>query len=515
MRVCSVCPEWLKAGLRPSEKEKKQSLIIRHQKKKAAAACLLALLSAGALLSAHAAPSVAAVAWQSCQAPAFKGWFSKEAPAARGLECAVLAVPLSYQPQEAAHQREVKLALTRQRAKNSHGALLFIAGGPGQAGINPLASKSAATQQLLSEYDLIGYSPRGVAPSLPTIACPAPDKNAQVYESKEFVESCIRHMGADTLKYMSARDAVEDVESSRRALGNERLNLVSYSYGTKVAALYAQRYPAHVRSAVLDGVVDLAEDYTTQRLTQEQGYQHTFEQFAAWCAHSRPDCPLAAEPEAANQRMHTLLAKLNAHPLTDKQGEAIDSDALIGLMSTEILWQEGWPDLAQTLRDLQKGRTGSYNRLKYQSPMGEHEQDALTVISCADAALQLPREQELQRLRQIDDASRFDNYRAKSDEELLEPCSYWPHAGTDIVHTPKPDPSLPKLLFVAQTHDGTTPYRNAQAMAAAFSGHLLTREGTGHTLVLNGLSECVDKQVADYLLDPAGFVETQVCRADD
>ena len=479
-------------------------------------ACLLAFLALGILPTAHAAPATTAeVNWQSCRAAAFKGWFSKQAPAAPGLECAVLLVPLSYQPQEAAHQREVKLALTRQRAKNSQGALLMIAGGPGQAGINPAVANSAATRQLLREYDIIGYSPRGVAPSLPTIACPAPEDSGQVYEGKTFVDSCIRHMGADTLQYMSTRDAVEDVESIRRALGIDRWNLVGYSYGTKVAALYAQRYPAHVRSAVLDGVVDLAEDYTTQRLTQEQGYQDTFEHFAAWCAQNQRHCPLAAEPEAANQRMHTLLAKLNEHPLTDKQGEAIDSDALIGLMSTEILWQEGWPDLAQTLRDVQKGRTGSYNRLKYQSPMGEHEQDALTVISCADAALQLPREQELQRLRQIDDASRFDNYRAKSDEELLEPCSYWPHAGTDIVHTPKPDPSLPKLLFVAQTHDGTTPYRNAQAMAAAFSGHLLTREGTGHTLVLNGLSECVDKQVADYLLDPAGFVETQVCRADD
>ena len=177
------------------------------------------------------------------------------------MECAVLAVPLSYQPDDAAHQREVKLALTRQRAPNSRGALLFIAGGPGQAGINPPVGKSAATQPLLREYDLIGYSPRGVAPSLPTIACPVPDKNAQVYEGKSFVESCVKHMGEDTLKYMSTRDAVEDVESIRRALGNERLNLVSYSYGTKVAALYAQRYPAHVRSVVLDGVVDLAEDY--------------------------------------------------------------------------------------------------------------------------------------------------------------------------------------------------------------------------------------------------------------
>ena len=479
--------------------------------KRVTAACLLAFLALGVLPIANAAPTAGDVNWQSCRAAAFKGWFSKQAPAARGLECAVLSVPLSYQPQEAAHQREVKLALTRQRAQNSQGALLMIAGGPGQAGINPAVANSAATRQLLREYDIIGYSPRGVAPSLPTIACPAPEDSGQVYESKVFVESCIQHMGADTLKYMSTRDAVEDVESIRRALGIDRWNLVSYSYGTKVAALYAQRYPAHVRSAVLDGVVDLAEDYTTQRLTQEQGYQDTFEHFAAWCAQNQRHCPLAAEPKAANQRMHALLAKLNERPLTDKKGEAIDSDALIGLMSTEMLWQEGWPDLANAMRDLQQGRTRSYNRLKYQAPTGEHEDDALTVINCADAAVQLPREQELQRLRKIDAASRFDNYRAKSDEELLEPCSYWPHPGTDVAHTPKPDPRLPKLLFVAQTHDGTTPYRNAQAMAKAFGGHLLTREGKGHSLALFGLSACVDKQVSEYIIDPYGFVETKLC----
>ena len=105
---------------------------------------------------------------------------------------------MSYQAEEAAHQREVKLALTRQRAKNSQGALLFIAGGPGQAGINPPVSKNAVTQPLLREYDIIGYSPRGVAPSLPTIACPVPEDSGQVYESKIFVDSCIRHMGEDT-----------------------------------------------------------------------------------------------------------------------------------------------------------------------------------------------------------------------------------------------------------------------------------------------------------------------------
>ncbi|UOO81699.1 alpha/beta hydrolase [Uruburuella testudinis] len=473
----------------------------------ALSAVLLAVLP----VSAYAEPAVPS--WQSCHRAEFKSWFTADNPAEPSLQCAWLGVPLSYQADDAAAPaREVKLALTRLPAKAAKGSIVFIAGGPGESGINPNVAASAATRHLLREYDLIGYAPRGVAPSVPAIACPLPE-GAPADDGKAFVDACVKGTGADTLKYLSTREAVEDVESIRRALAVSKLNLIGYSYGTKVAALYAERYPAHLRAAVLDGVVDLAEDFTAQRMAQEQGYQQTFERFAEWCAENRRHCPLAAAPDQAVSRLHTLLARLDQAPLRDQKGETIDADALIGLMGDNMLWQEDWPDLAQALIGLQQGRSGGYNRLKYRAePAGD--EDALTVINCADAALQLPRQQELQRLRQIDAASRFDNYRVKSDEALLEPCSYWPHPGTDTAHTPQPDSKLPKLLFVAQTHDGTTPYRNAEKMAKAFNSHLLTRNGNGHTLALQGLSACVDKQVAAYLRHPAAFKQTQLCGSE-
>ncbi len=96
-------------------------------------------------------------------------------------------------------------------------------------------------------------------------------------------------------------------------------------------------------------------------------------------------------------------------------------------------------------------------------------------------------EQELQRLRQIDDASRFDNYRAKATKNCWSLAPIGRMQAPILCTRPSPTRACPSCFLWRQTHDGTTPYRNAQAMAAAFSGHLLTREGTGHTLVLKRL----------------------------
>ncbi|MEX0632198.1 alpha/beta hydrolase [Serratia ureilytica] len=65
----------------------------------------------------------------------------------------------------------------------------------------------------------------------------------------------------------------------------------------------------------------------------------------------------------------------------------------------------------------------------------------------------------------------------------------------DRPHTPVASAALPPLLFVAQRYDPTTPYRNAQVMAAAFKSPLITRERDGHTLALNGIDSCVDESV--------------------
>ena len=64
-----------------------------------------------------------------------------------------------------------------------------------------------------------------------------------------------RGYGAGLLAYTTAA-AAEDIEHLRQAVGAERINLWGGSYGTRLAQVYATRYPQQVRSLILDGVAD-------------------------------------------------------------------------------------------------------------------------------------------------------------------------------------------------------------------------------------------------------------------
>ena len=43
----------------------------------------------------------------------------------------------------------------------------------------------------------------------------------------------------------------------RGALGERKLNYLGYSYGTSIGQMYAQLFPTHIRTMVLDGIVDV------------------------------------------------------------------------------------------------------------------------------------------------------------------------------------------------------------------------------------------------------------------
>src|SRR5581483_735730 len=83
------------------------------------------------------------------------------------LDCARLEVPLDY---AAPDGRTAHIALLRHRTTHHKiGSLVINPGGPGKSGVE-LAAKLAAT--LGGEpFDLVGFDPRGVARSTPTITC--------------------------------------------------------------------------------------------------------------------------------------------------------------------------------------------------------------------------------------------------------------------------------------------------------------------------------------------------------
>lgn len=486
---------------------------------------VLLLLAVTAQMPAYAKPlfktpatSVGAIDWQPCSSTAFQHWFS-DAPPPPALQCGYVDAPLSYQNTT----QTVRLALTRLPAAGpKKGSVVIIADGPGTPGINPQIAEKGPAWRLQKSYDIIGYDPRGIGQSTPKISCqlsaseetPSPDENdipGAEQQARDMVTACIKQTGVDVVQHMGTHEAVNDLDAIRRALGEPALTAVAYSYGTKVAVLYAERFPKKTRALVLDGVVNLKEDDFTQRINQQHGFQQSFLRFADDCEKSG-SCPLTSEPNRAIQLYHELLRKLHDAPFITPSGYEISADDVITLTRNLLPKRERWPELAAALRKIDEGKADDAVTTLIDESYTPDADDARTVIACADMGKPNADWQLLRRQRQqINSAASFPNY-LPLQEYPLETCDFWPYPGHELPHTPVIAAILPPLLFVTQRYDPVTPYRNAREMASDFKSPLITREGDGHMLVLTGVNSCVDDEVVDYLLMPKKPRRDKSCR---
>ncbi|WP_159565775.1 alpha/beta hydrolase [Budvicia diplopodorum] len=476
------------------------------------------LLIAGIIpFSSHAR----SIQWESCLNSKFHSWFNDSPHPS--LRCGYLEVPLRYKNGTSIEQQRsdktVRLALTLLPAKGVRkGSLVAISGGPGIPGINPLLSTDWPVNKLSESWDIVGYDPRGVGQSTPKINCKVPESasaavTSQEQEARNMLKACIENTGVEVLKHIGTDEAVSDVDRIRQALGDSRLTAVAYSYGTQVAALYAERFPSTIRAIVMDGVVDLEEtkDGFTWRLNQARGYQKTFERFAVWCAETG-SCPLSSDKMLATRQYRNLLNKLHSQPLYGAEDRQISSDDLISLTTSLLLWRSSWPSLATAVRQLSIGIVSKevIGLLDYSASFGDP--DALNAISYTDQSVRELSQIDIRRQqRLIREAFAATNYQPQ-EVDSLDLCDLWPWKNNVHAKRPADVPNLPQLLFVAQRHDPTTPWHNARAMATLFRSPLLTLEGDGHTLALSGANLCVDKAAVDYLTNPDKKRDDSVCR---
>src|SRR5438128_1135746 len=139
--------------------------------------------------------------------------------------------------------------------------LFMLAGGPGQSSdaIAPLAEQLSGVRRT---RDIVLIDPRGTGRSAP-LRCAALEPR-DPFDDLLYADTvaqaahrCIAELlargDADVAQY-STSAYVADIDEVRAALGYERVNLWGGSYGTRAAQEYVRRYPARVRSVVLDGV---------------------------------------------------------------------------------------------------------------------------------------------------------------------------------------------------------------------------------------------------------------------
>ena len=196
------------------------------------------------------------------------------------------------------------------------GDLLVNPGGPGGSGRYLAAAVAyGLNRTVASEYNIIGFDPRGVGASVPALHCdpsffagarpnyiPASQAAEQVLinRAKMYAADCERRFGW-LLPYMTTVDAARDMDSIRAALGQSKISYFGYSYGTYLGQVYATLFPHRVRRMVLDSTVDPAGAWYADNISQDYAFEARIQAFFAWVAAQQRHLPAWRPTRAAAQ----------------------------------------------------------------------------------------------------------------------------------------------------------------------------------------------------------------------
>ena len=162
-----------------------------------------------------------------------------------------------------ADSRSIELPVARIHATDGNAAepIFRLEGGPGISNM-----KLNPRDYLLAKHDFVVVGYRGVDGSS-VLDCPEVEKAMKGGTDDALGEASLREVGDAWMDCASRfkkngvdidgynmMEVVEDMEAARTALGYERINLLSMSYGTRVAYLYALKHPDCIHRSVMIAV---------------------------------------------------------------------------------------------------------------------------------------------------------------------------------------------------------------------------------------------------------------------
>ncbi|MGW5772437.1 alpha/beta hydrolase [Streptomyces longwoodensis] len=495
-------------------------------RKRAAVLCGAAAVVAGTLTAvpADASPShppqtarAAQLSWKQCGTDDYPT-----------LQCASLKVPLDHARPKG---RQITLALSRvpHTSATYQGPLLVNPGGPGGSGL-PLAGfvASALPKAVASQYDVIGFDPRGVGESTPALDCRPghfdpvrPDslplnasvERANVQRAKTFAAAC-GSTYASVLPYLDTPDTARDMDAIRQALGARRLNYFGYSYGTYLGAVYAKLYPQRVRRLVLDSIVDPSGVWYEDNLAQDRAFDDRHRALMAWIARHDATYHLGTDPARIESRWYAMRTALAKEPA----GGTVGASELEDTFLPGGYYNGYWPYLAEAFAAYaNEGSTGplleAYRSFAAVDASGDNGYSVYSAVQCRDAAW--PRAWS---------RWRADNWAVYGKAPFMTwnnawynaPCAFWPVSSLRPVDVT--NRKLPPVLLFQATNDAATPYEGGALVHRMLRGSSLVVEqgGGNHGITLSG-NACLDDHLARYLADgtvPRGSGGTDaVCAA--
>ena len=219
----------------------------------------------------------------------------------------------------------IRLIVIRQRATEpaTDPPTFHLVGGPGNSNVWGIDIEP----EFFTRNELVRVGYRGID-TPKGLSCPEFRKAIQterplsienIAAAKVALRSCYDRLSSEgiDLDAYNVIEVADDIESARKALGYEKINLLAFSFGTQIAYLYALRHPDRVHRMVLVGAG--SREHTITRLWDTGALDAMLNRYAHhW----------NADPEAASKTKDLLgtMRRVLASPPRNWEHIRIDPD---------------------------------------------------------------------------------------------------------------------------------------------------------------------------------------------
>ncbi|WP_031476987.1 alpha/beta hydrolase [Streptomyces bicolor] len=456
-------------------------------------------------LTASATDTAAPLKWTECEG---EGLDPRQ-------ECATLSVPMDYADPGGP---TIDIAVSRipsEKPSARRGALLLIAGGPGGDSLgDPSGEGKKLPQSVRDAYDLIGFAPRGNAPSTP-VNCevgeedlartslrpwPAPDGSVteNMATAKRISDACARN-GGELMKHISTLNNARDIDRIRAALGERKLSAWGVSYGTYIGSAYAELFPHRTDRIVLDSS-DNPDPVRAERAwleAFEAGVEDNFPEFATWA--SAPGNPYRLADTAAEVRplFLRLAARLDREPIPWPGANPAELDGNVLRQATldNLYDPDDYPILAKLIRAARKGEVPAAPPAPPESMLQNYTAVGAATI-CNDGAW--PRSAAVYEKGVAESRAKFPLTAGMPRNAMV--CVAWPWQPKEApLRVTGRGPS--NVLLVQNERDVATPLSGALKLREALGRRavMVTVNSTGHGSYLDNGNACGDATVSRFL----------------
>lgn len=475
------------------------------------------------------------------------------------LTCTTMRVPQDYANPGAGDLHIALLRVAAEQPQARRGAIAFNPGGPGGDGLNdpmdtaelltlanPDSALGSRLRTISQQYDLIGFSPRGVGASTqftcesdeierPTFAdaalrTPTVVEDMQ-HNARIAAQACQQNPMAP---FIGTAQVVQDMDLMRTLLQDDKLNYLGTSYGTWLGAWYASQFPDRAGRVILDSNMNLASDFQDAMLTQPAGFQRVLDQvLAPYAARHDAIYNLGSEQDVRDLMRNTLRPEVReaVRPLLQLSSNSAADEtlaALLGASGLESILQQspGIPDLGTLQQAVlqhtfsqdddtnNQARGAGYSILqamfhpKPPVPLELDDEGAVNLaVKCNDTAFN----HDPQFWRDAG-AQQAIASPVVGDNTTDEPCVYWQLP-------PAVKPSLTamaglEILMLQSQFDGATPTEGALlGFAQLPNAKMVYVPGEYQHGLFPYNDDCLDDAVARYLLGEAPADRTVTCAA--